>query len=175
MDEILHGPMDPRSAAMLVESGDGTFQLDCVTDSKNIVAAIEVTKTKVPAEKNFYFHLLWLKDRLRSGAVRALVWRDTRDITADGHTKGSIDRKALRSCAGGTFEHVHAEHRLVLSKTKGGNVASATGQAAIADLEEPALSLETPTPSRLETVAAQPLAPAAPGTSLGLSAAPQLR
>ena len=39
----------------------------------------------------------------------AREWRDTRDITADGHTKGSIDRKALRSCAGGTFEHVHAE------------------------------------------------------------------
>jgi hypothetical protein len=175
MDEILHGPMDPRSAAMLVESGNGTFQLDCVTDSKNIVAAIEVTKTTVPAEKNFYFHLLWLKDRLKSGAVRALVWRDTRDITADGHTKGSIDRKALRSCAGGTFEHVHAEHRLVLSKTNNRTVASEAGQVAIADLGGLTLPLETPTPSRLETTVAQPPAPAALGTSLGQSAAPQER
>ena len=40
VDEIMHGPMDPRRAATLVESGIGTFQLDCVTDSENIVAAI---------------------------------------------------------------------------------------------------------------------------------------
>ena len=135
MDEILHGPVDARRAAQLVESGEGTYQLDCVTDSKNIVAAIEVSRTKVPAEKNFYFHLLWLKDRLMSGALRALVWRDTRDITADGHTKGSIDRSALRKCAAGTFQQTHDEHRLVLA-TKTGRAAAAAANTPFDEPEE---------------------------------------
>eukprot|EP00959_Pyramimonas_sp_CCMP1952_P472299 9499820-Pyramimonas_sp.AAC.1 len=41
------------------------------------------------------------------GAVHCAQWCDTRDTTADGHTKGSIDRGMLLQAMGGaqSFKH----------------------------------------------------------------------
>eukprot|EP00959_Pyramimonas_sp_CCMP1952_P006440 134768-Pyramimonas_sp.AAC.1 len=42
------------------------------------------------------------------GIVRKVQWCDTRDVTVDGHTKGSIDRYMILQVMGGTqsFERV---------------------------------------------------------------------
>ena len=44
---------------------------------------------------------------LKVGIVSELQWCDTRDMTADGHTKGTIDRKLLKELMSGyqSFQH----------------------------------------------------------------------
>eukprot|EP00959_Pyramimonas_sp_CCMP1952_P086813 1815857-Pyramimonas_sp.AAC.1 len=39
--------------------------------------------------------------------MQSAQWRDTRDMTADGHTKGSIDRDMLIQVMGGTQSFNH--------------------------------------------------------------------
>eukprot|EP00959_Pyramimonas_sp_CCMP1952_P442854 9270591-Pyramimonas_sp.AAC.1 len=43
---------------------------------------------------------------MERGIVRSIQWCDTRDMTADGRTKGSIDRELLLQVMGGkqTFQ-----------------------------------------------------------------------
>eukprot|EP00959_Pyramimonas_sp_CCMP1952_P032260 677176-Pyramimonas_sp.AAC.1 len=44
--------------------------------------------------------------------VRSIQWCDTRDMTADGHTKGSVNREMLLQVMGGTqsFKHDLKRH-----------------------------------------------------------------
>eukprot|EP00959_Pyramimonas_sp_CCMP1952_P163558 3419546-Pyramimonas_sp.AAC.1 len=44
---------------------------------------------------------------MERGIVQSIQWWDTRDMTADGHTKGGIDRDTLLQVMGGiqTFKH----------------------------------------------------------------------
>ena len=39
--------------------------------------------------------LLQIKEGMRTGTIRSIVWADTRDLIADGLTKGSIARADL--------------------------------------------------------------------------------
>ena len=47
------------------------------------------------AAKSFLLILLLIKNQLVRSAFSRFVWTDTRDGTADVHTKGSISREAL--------------------------------------------------------------------------------
>ena len=51
----------------------------------------------------------------------ALNWSDTRDMTADGHTKGCIDRSALHEVASGvlksTYEGKILSPRVIMKET----------------------------------------------------------
>eukprot|EP00959_Pyramimonas_sp_CCMP1952_P262508 5488786-Pyramimonas_sp.AAC.1 len=49
---------------------------------------------------------------MERGIVRCLQWCDARDMTADGHTKGSIDRDMLLQVMGRTqsFKHDLKRH-----------------------------------------------------------------
>ena len=48
--------------------------------------------------------LLWIRELIDKQILTSLVWLDTRDMTADGHTKGSISRGALISIMQGALE-----------------------------------------------------------------------
>ena len=61
-----------------------------------------------PSEKSLAGHLLWLRELLDIGLLSVLQWADTRDMSADGHTKGSIDRKAILDLMKGIFRFQHA-------------------------------------------------------------------
>ena len=69
---------------------------------------------KNPAEKNFIAHLLWLKNKLENGVIKQLTWTDTRDMTADGHTKGSIKRTAIHNLMNGSLTVQHKRESLTL-------------------------------------------------------------
>jgi hypothetical protein len=58
--------------------------------------------------------LLWVKELLTCGALSEFRWVDTRDMTADGHAKGSIPREAILSVAAGTLKRLHA-HKILKS------------------------------------------------------------
>merc|ERR1711933_355046 len=111
LHEIERGPLHMSQLRDITDKSGLCYAVDVITDAKNLLLALEVARMKPPAEKSFYFHLLWMRWKLETGAIRALVWRDTRDMTADGHTKGSISRKALRTLTTGQCEQQHEEYR----------------------------------------------------------------
>ena len=42
-------------------------------------------------------HLLSLRDKLAQGILKRLFWSDTRDMVADGLTKGGVNRALIKS------------------------------------------------------------------------------
>jgi len=48
--------------------------------------------------------MFWLKEQLIRRAIRKLRWADTRDMSADGHTKGVIKRDQILQLMLGDFE-----------------------------------------------------------------------
>ena len=60
--------------------------------------------------------------------LASFIWLDTRDMIADGLTKGSIDRSALESVCFGTMT---TNNRIELWKTKTGIIASSSTPALI--------------------------------------------
>ncbi len=61
-----------------------------------------------PQECSLKLHLLSLRDRLASGTVRRFFWCDTRDMLADGLTKGGVERTLLIAASEqGTFKMQH--------------------------------------------------------------------
>ena len=58
----------------------------------------------VPSEKGLLSHVQFIRELLDCGVLKALLWIDTRDMFADGLTKGSIDREALHKLMDGFME-----------------------------------------------------------------------
>ena len=94
LHEIQQGPVTLKRAMGLTDFHGRSFKINCVTDAKNLLLILKNVNMKNPAEKNFIVHLMWLKNMLENGVIQALIWTDTRDMTADGHTKGTIKRTA---------------------------------------------------------------------------------
>ena len=116
LHEIKAGPLALSEAARLTQEAGLGFEISVVTDAKNLLSALNVAQLKEPAEKNSIVHLMWLKDKLTEGVIRKLIWTDTRDMTVDGHTKGSIKRTALHMLMDGTVRAVYERETLELHK-----------------------------------------------------------
>ena len=114
LHEIAVGPLSAENARRMREEGGLAFETTLTTDSMSLWAAIAAASVKVPAEKNLAVHLFWLRELLGRAVLTRLRWTDTRDMTADGHTKGSIDRSVLRALAEGALYRAHPCKRLVL-------------------------------------------------------------
>ena len=67
----------------------------------SVYAAVTATFIKTPADNGVLVHCLYLRELLNNGVLFALIWLDTRDMLADGLTKGSVDRIALHDCMAG--------------------------------------------------------------------------
>ena len=48
--------------------------------------------------------LLWLREQLDCKALTTLAWTDTRNMLADGLTKGTLDRADLRRAMEGYYK-----------------------------------------------------------------------
>ena len=85
------------------------------TDSYSIFSYLKAQHLKMPAEKNTFYHLAWLREKIVAGIIKWFHWVDTRDMFADGITKGSLDRKALHDVMRGVWilkntMESHSEH-----------------------------------------------------------------
>ena len=132
LHEIRNGPLAVTDAKRLCDEAGLCYRISVVTDAKNLLSALQVAHLKIPAEKNFIVHLMWLKDKLTTGVLDSLIWTDTRDMTADGHTKGSIKRTALHQLMDGKLVILHERETLQLHKPKpvDSNVAQASRAGA---------------------------------------------
>ena len=78
-----------------------------VVDALSFHAAVTASNVKVPAEQSLVVHLRWLRSLLDAGVLSRMVWCDTRDMLADGMTKGAVDRVALHDAMDGLWRISH--------------------------------------------------------------------
>ena len=91
------------------EAGELSPHILPATDARAVFDAVAARDICEPAEGSLKLHLLALRDKVIRGVVKRLFWTDTRDMLADGLTKGSVDRAALRTVSGeGRYRPAHA-------------------------------------------------------------------
>ena len=92
--ELEHGPMSPLEARNRRMQG-GHTPIALYLDAMSVFAAITATFIKRPAEKSLLCHVQYLRELLDKLVLKYLFWIDTRDMGADGLTKGACARQLL--------------------------------------------------------------------------------
>ena len=96
----------------------GYLPIALYVDAKSVFAAVTATFIKQPAEKSLLSHVRYLHELLDKGILRLLFWIDTRDMGADGLTKGAVSREALHAYMRGLM-HLQQEYEKLQCKTTG--------------------------------------------------------
>ena len=76
-------------------------------DAKSVYSAITASVTKTPAEKSLLTHVLYLRELLDTKVIQYLAWVDTRDMAADGLTKGAVSRESIHNLMSGSIRLNH--------------------------------------------------------------------
>ena len=107
LHELKYGTMTAEQGMKMRDEGSCRIRTILTVDSTSLWSAIAAMVVKIPTEKNLAVHMFWLKEHVECQAINVLRWSDTRDMTADGHTKGSIDRDGILQVMAGqqTFKH----------------------------------------------------------------------
>ena len=74
-----------------------------VIDAMSVFASVTASQLKIPAERSLWSHTQYLRELLETDVLKWLLWADTRDMHADGLTKGSVDRTQLHDLMDGQF------------------------------------------------------------------------
>ena len=108
LHELENGVLSPQAARQIIE---GTLpcsvKLGLAMDARSVTSATIAPNVKIPAEPSLLLHVLWLRGLLKSKRLDALYWTDTRTMTADGMTKGAVDRAQIGSVMAGTLLILH--------------------------------------------------------------------
>ena len=83
----------------LLEAGKLYPPIDFCVDAKVVFDAISASDACEFAESSFKLHFISVRDRMIHGLIRRFYWVDTRNMLADGLTKGGIDRLLLHRCS----------------------------------------------------------------------------
>ena len=96
--EFERGPLDAESARTLREGKlASNVCIQIALDAMSVFAAVTATHIKIPAEKSLLSHVQYVRELLDRSIIDCLLWFDTRDMGADGMTKGSVDRQVIVS------------------------------------------------------------------------------
>ena len=60
-----------------------------------------------PTEKSLISHLQWLRELADLDILTGIAWTDTRDMLADGLTKGAVDRHMIHQAMDGQWVLTH--------------------------------------------------------------------
>jgi hypothetical protein len=88
------GVISPSEMANLKENGGFITPVMLFLDAKSVCDAIESDNDN-SADKSMIFHVKAFRHMFMTGQLASSTWLDTRDVLADGLTKGKIDRHAL--------------------------------------------------------------------------------
>ena len=108
LQEVYKGVPSKAEARTLREQGGWIVPAALCIDALSVHAAVTATYIKPPAEKGLLAHVQYLRELLDNHVLLYIVWLDTRDMTADGTTKGSVDRESLHMLMSGILRIVHA-------------------------------------------------------------------
>ncbi len=104
--EVENGPISVTESRQRRLSG-GYTPVALYIDAKSVYAATTATFVKTPAEKSLLTHVQYLREMLDTGVIRFLFWVDTRDMLADGLTKGAVARELLHEAMNGYMPIKH--------------------------------------------------------------------
>lgn len=116
---IATGTASAREGKVLLEAGGYQVPMVLLLDALGVFASITQSFQKTPADQSVLIHCLYIRQLLTDGVLSALGWVDTRDMHADGLTKGSVDRKGLHDVMKGIVLQNH-EAKIYIPK---GNAA----------------------------------------------------
>jgi hypothetical protein len=116
MAEIRTRCFTPTEIMRIREKGGLGIKVTLTMDAESVYKSVISRDMKAPTEKTLLGHVMWLRELLMAGVIDSVQWCDTRDMTADGHTKGIIDRSGLIEVMHGiqAFKHDlkrHTPHR----------------------------------------------------------------
>ena len=101
LHEACTGDISAASGKDKRDNGGYQVPMALYIDALSVYTAITATFVKIPAENGALCHLLYLRELMEHNVLFALIWTDTRDMLADGLTKGSVDREALHQLMNG--------------------------------------------------------------------------
>jgi len=104
LHEINTGDCTIENAKARRDNGGYSIPMIIYIDAMSVFAAVTASFIKIPADNGMLSHVQYLRELLDSRVLTAICWTDTRDMVADGATKGSIDRKQVHTCLSGTSE-----------------------------------------------------------------------
>ena len=111
--EIVHGiAPSARDLVKLREGDHFPLPLQVCTDGMSLLTALENIVAKIPTEASTLHHVQWLQELTRTRVLDGVYWVDTRDMIADGMTKGSVPRVIICSAQeNGQWKLEHAWRR----------------------------------------------------------------
>ncbi len=115
LHEIEKGPVTKSVARDMRDTGGYAIPMTLQTDAMSVYAAVTATYIKNPAGKGLLSHVQFIRELLDTGVLKALLWIDTRDMSSDGLTKGSVDRMLLHQLMDGYQKYQH-EHKVWSSR-----------------------------------------------------------
>ena len=107
LEELHRGCFSESELRALKEKGGLKWTLILTIDAESVYKSTTSRDMRPPAEKTLLGHVWWLREMLRVGIIQSIQWCDTRDMTADGHTKGSIERAGLLAVMQGDQVYKH--------------------------------------------------------------------
>ena len=114
--ELTSGSLNPSDSVCLRETGGYCLDLHIWIDAKSVFRAVGNENFRYPTEKSLLSHISWVKQLVILKIIAILGWVNTRDMIADGMTKGSIDRTQLIEAIRGYVKRLHP---VELMKTRG--------------------------------------------------------
>ena len=108
--EVRTGPIGPERLRKIRDDGwmSPLVWTHVMIDAKSVYESLKAKIFKPPVENSLSGHVLWLREMHTKGLIQNIVWTDTRDMYADGLTKGVIKRDALRELMKGTMKLRHS-------------------------------------------------------------------
>ena len=104
LHQVDKGSMTPAAARRCREDNGWDIEIDLGLDAMSVYAAVTALHVKAPAEKALLTHVQYLRELLDRSILKYIVWFDTRDMTADGLTKGACERAAIHKVMAGTYQ-----------------------------------------------------------------------
>ena len=113
--EIQTGTALASQLARRQDEGRWSMPVEGVIDAKSVFDSIASQGQVRASEGHLIVHLRAVQQWIARGQLRALWWADTRDMVADGITKGKVDRlKILELVEKGRWILEHAAQRHAL-------------------------------------------------------------
>lgn len=103
--ELRDGVVRPEQLKRYREEGGLALKVVLTIDAESVYKSLTSRDLKTPAERTLLGHVCFIRELLQLGLIDSIQWCDTRDMVADGHTKGSIDRQLLLDLMKGQQEY----------------------------------------------------------------------
>ena len=134
LHEMLTGVATAAAARQLRETGGMSVPMVLYIDAMSVFAAITALQIKVPADSSVLCYLQYLRELMEHRVLHALVWVDTRDMLADGMTKGAVERKDIHAVMNGDVKN---SHQMKLWKPKVGSNSGVTAVGPRHEIDDP--------------------------------------